>query len=103
MWQVRPAGASLTISQELSPKGTAALDYILIKESLVASNQGLRCRTSCPRRLFSDDAVSSQLFAICCVVVTYRRVSSLILQSDGQEGASLRKAHGRLSESAHVC
>jgi hypothetical protein len=27
--------------------------------------------------------LSSQLFAICCVVVTYHLVSALILQSDG--------------------
>ncbi len=54
--------------------------------------------------------VSSQLFAICCVVVTYRRVSSLILQSDGQVAplsestrASLRKrTYVEVSSSALV-
>src|SRR6202171_5770091 len=52
------------------------------------------------RALFlSDDPVSSQLFAICSVVFTYRRASSLILQSDGQE-APLSESARASSESA---
>ena len=83
-----------SISQTSLPKGTAALDCILQRDSLVASNQGLRSRTSCSGRLFLDDAVSSQLFAICCLVVTYSRVPSLILQSDGQEAPLSEKRTG---------
>ena len=53
------------------------------------------------RRAFSDEPVSSQLFAICCIVVTHRRVSSLILQSDGDGRFSL-KTREVSSESIHM-
>src|ERR1700739_3981672 len=57
----------------------------------------------------ADDLVSSQLFAICCIVVTYRGVSSLILQSDGKwrfpskvRGALRKRIYVELSSSTLV-
>jgi hypothetical protein len=79
-----------------------SLGYILQRDSLVRLIKGLGVEHPAPGRLFFDDAVSSQLFAIYCFVVTYRRISTLILQSDGQEAPLSEKRSG-VSPKARVC
>jgi hypothetical protein len=78
------------------------LDCLVYRGLLVASNQGFRCRTSC-RRHFSDDAVKFTTFCnllLCCDISSSFPAYSSIRWT---RGASLRKAHGRLSEGAHIC
>jgi hypothetical protein len=64
------------------------------RSNVVTQRQGRLRLHLAQGAFFSDDAVSSQLFAICCFVVTYRRNSTLILQPDGQEAPLSEKRTG---------
>jgi hypothetical protein len=72
----------------------SAEDIGLAEVSQVESKFAIRV-SSIREWKFPDIRVSSQLFAICCIVVTYRRVSSPILQFDGKWRFS-PKARGAL-------